>query len=390
LSHSSRDKPLVRRIAAELLLECVPVWLDQWEIGVGDPLDKNLAEAVQRADYLALCISHSAVKSGWVDRELNMALVCERQLGRVFVLPIRLDDTDVPLQVADRLYADFAATSFSAGVRQLVNRVRAHRVDKSYLDDLQITIPLLLLADGITINPDRLSQFLSQVASTRARNDTFTPRIVVVESEDMEQLSGRCRAKLSDAQGLATSKYLAEIESYLHSLESLSEFLVAGATEIIAAMLHRSAYETAVAIHWFTKEVQARRLRKMSGGLTETDDLWKVAARFKGDDLAFFRSLYDADEVRKMDFWLDHESSDGSKKRTVISAWIDVQEQVWDSLRCSGQFGNPAICDAVDSAQVGPKYLIPRQMWDWFFAKTYGCKSQPLEWDFKGWHFGPG
>jgi hypothetical protein len=178
LSHSSRDKPLVRRIAAELVLERLPVWLDQWEMAVGDSLDRTLAGALQSADYIALCISKSSVESGWVERELDMALTHERRLGRVFV-PIRIDETEVPLRVADRIYADFAK-SVTGGVRQLVARVRADGRDRGQLDPSRVMVPILMLADAITINTNRLSQYLSWLASTHVDQPGFSPRVFVV------------------------------------------------------------------------------------------------------------------------------------------------------------------------------------------------------------------
>src|SRR5215469_6104149 len=46
ISHSSADKPFVFRLAFELLAEGVPVWLDTWELGPGDPLIARLDSAL--------------------------------------------------------------------------------------------------------------------------------------------------------------------------------------------------------------------------------------------------------------------------------------------------------------------------------------------------------
>jgi hypothetical protein len=46
ISHSSADKPLAFRLAFELLAEGVPVWLDTWELGPGDPLIASLDSAL--------------------------------------------------------------------------------------------------------------------------------------------------------------------------------------------------------------------------------------------------------------------------------------------------------------------------------------------------------
>src|SRR5262249_23219513 len=121
ISHSSADKPFVRRLAFGLLAEGIPVWLDSWRLEVGDSLLDNIYEGIDQSSIVVLVMSQSAVNSGWVKREMDAALSKEEKTGGKFLIPIKTDDCKIPLKIADRLYADFSSSGkFSQPLSQLV------------------------------------------------------------------------------------------------------------------------------------------------------------------------------------------------------------------------------------------------------------------------------
>lgn len=96
LSHSSRDKFFVRELAARLEQAGAKVWLDEAEINVGDSLTQKIGEAIDRTDFVAAVLSHNSVGSEWVQRELRVALDKEFSGRRVVVLPILLEQVEIP------------------------------------------------------------------------------------------------------------------------------------------------------------------------------------------------------------------------------------------------------------------------------------------------------
>src|ERR1700742_5379724 len=100
ISHSSLDKPLVRRLALGLIAEGIPVWLDSWSLEIGDSLLDKIYDGIDDSSIVVLVMSQSAVNSGWVNRELNAALSKEETAGRKFLIPIKTDDCEIPLKVA--------------------------------------------------------------------------------------------------------------------------------------------------------------------------------------------------------------------------------------------------------------------------------------------------
>ena len=88
ISYSHADSEFVDRLARDMKASGVDVWLDKWEILVGDSLTRKVSEDIHEAGYLAVVLSPHSVRSEWVQRELNAGLMKELNLKRVFLLPI--------------------------------------------------------------------------------------------------------------------------------------------------------------------------------------------------------------------------------------------------------------------------------------------------------------
>jgi len=107
LSHSSKDKPFVEKLAKDILGLDVEVWLDKWEMKVGDSLFDKIEEGLEASDFLIIILSKNSVNSSWVRKELNAILCDEISSKNVKVLPALIDDCCIPIFLREKLYADF-------------------------------------------------------------------------------------------------------------------------------------------------------------------------------------------------------------------------------------------------------------------------------------------
>jgi hypothetical protein len=107
LSYSSKDLVFVCRLAKRLSKDGVRVWLDKADLKIGDSLIHRISEAVEQADFVGAVISHNSITSSWVQKELSMAVAKEIYTDKVVVLPILIDQCDLPDFLKDKLYADF-------------------------------------------------------------------------------------------------------------------------------------------------------------------------------------------------------------------------------------------------------------------------------------------
>jgi hypothetical protein len=128
ISHSSKDKPFVRQLAADLTANGVQVWLDEQRIRVGESIPEKIAQGLAESDFFVIVISANSASSDWVKREMNTALVTEIERRKVTILPVRIDATPVPEAIKDKKYTDFAV-SYNAGLNELLEAVRADEHD---------------------------------------------------------------------------------------------------------------------------------------------------------------------------------------------------------------------------------------------------------------------
>jgi hypothetical protein len=127
ISHSSKDKPFVRKLAADLVASGVKVWIDEQNILVGDSIPEKIAQGLAESDFFLIVVSNNSVNSAWVKRELNSAIVHEIERRKVTILPIKLDDVAMPDTINDKLYADFSH-SYEDGLEELIRSIKARKV----------------------------------------------------------------------------------------------------------------------------------------------------------------------------------------------------------------------------------------------------------------------
>lgn len=107
ISYAHEDNDFVDNLAGNLFKNRVHVWVDRWELKVGDSLLRKIESAIQDADALLVVLSKASVESEWCKKELTAGLVRELEAKSVFVLPVVIDDCEIPLFLKDKLYADF-------------------------------------------------------------------------------------------------------------------------------------------------------------------------------------------------------------------------------------------------------------------------------------------
>jgi hypothetical protein len=107
ISYSQADKAFVDTLAANLVMLKHNVWVDRWELKVGDSLTEKIEQALTVSSAVMVIISKNSIESGWCRRELNAVLVREIEEKRSIIIPCRIDDCEMPLFLRDKLYADF-------------------------------------------------------------------------------------------------------------------------------------------------------------------------------------------------------------------------------------------------------------------------------------------
>jgi hypothetical protein len=130
ISYSHKDAQFVDRLSTSLIENNVKVWKDSMKLVAGDPILSKIRAGIKGASYFCVVLSKHSVKSKWVTEEINEALMQEAKERGIVVLPIVIDDCEVPPLLGDRILVDFR-TDFASGLRRILTVV----ADKYNLGD---------------------------------------------------------------------------------------------------------------------------------------------------------------------------------------------------------------------------------------------------------------
>ena len=108
LSHTSDDKPFVRKLAGDLRRYNHTVWIDEAEINIGDSLISKIREGLDSVDFVAVVLSKKSIESPWVQKEIEIASTREIDEKKVVVLPLLIEDVELPGFLKGKFYGDFS------------------------------------------------------------------------------------------------------------------------------------------------------------------------------------------------------------------------------------------------------------------------------------------
>lgn len=122
ISYSHEDKDFATNLAVQLVRHKAKVWIDQWELHVGDSIIDRIQSAIQGADALLIILSKTSVSSEWCKKEISSGLLRELEEKRVVVLPAIIENCEIPLFLRGKLYADFRK-SFDDGIKAVLDAI---------------------------------------------------------------------------------------------------------------------------------------------------------------------------------------------------------------------------------------------------------------------------
>ena len=107
LSHSSKDKPIVRELAERLRADGVRVWLDEWIIKPGDSIPIKIAQGLEHSRILVLAISANASESDWVEFEHQTVLFNDPTNKKRRFIPLKIDNSESKFHLKQFAYIDW-------------------------------------------------------------------------------------------------------------------------------------------------------------------------------------------------------------------------------------------------------------------------------------------
>jgi len=200
LSHSSKDKPIVRPLAERLRGNGLRVWFDEWEMRAGDHILSRIEHGLERSRVLVLCMSAHAFGSDWAQLESGTFRFRDPlNKDRRFV-PLRLDESPIKGALAQFLYINWLPEDREQEYPKLLQACRSP-MEMQNVETGGMSEPLVEMSVRLETN----SEFVS-----------------CVFSKDRKRILSSCYDKSVRLWEVETGRCLREFESNAQLTRSLA------------------------------------------------------------------------------------------------------------------------------------------------------------------------
>jgi hypothetical protein len=122
LSYATADTKIANQIEKKLVERGFGVWFDAYELQPGDSIADAIKEAISATDYLVVLLSPNSVNSRWMQNELSSVLGYDLAQRNITLLPVLIEDCEIPPLLASYQYLDLRA-DLEGGINRLVEQL---------------------------------------------------------------------------------------------------------------------------------------------------------------------------------------------------------------------------------------------------------------------------
>jgi hypothetical protein len=124
ICHASADKEsFVRGLSDALTTAGLKVWYDEFELTVGDSLQRKIDEGLARSNYGIVVFSHHFFETNWPQTELDGLAARQNSEGRKVILPVLHNFTIAQLRQKSPTLAGLLAVSSERGTPYVVQQL---------------------------------------------------------------------------------------------------------------------------------------------------------------------------------------------------------------------------------------------------------------------------
>lgn len=150
LSHSTRDQGLVISLANLLSKFEVEIFVAEWYIDPGVPIDKKIFEQIDRSNCVVILLSRNGIRSNWVHQEIGYALKSNK-----LIIPLvekGIDSNDLAA-LQGREYIQYDSHEFNDALNKLSSHVKSLKMKKEEQEKTLLVLGgllafLLLMSGG--------------------------------------------------------------------------------------------------------------------------------------------------------------------------------------------------------------------------------------------------
>lgn len=128
ISYCHEDSSKVKKFAFLLSLHGFDLWMDEKSITNGDNYTTKIFKGIHDSDIYLVFLSEAALKSAWVGAEIDFALREKIEKGRLIIIPVLLEDVEIPVSLSNIDYLD-ARFSIQKAIEELSEKYQEEKVE---------------------------------------------------------------------------------------------------------------------------------------------------------------------------------------------------------------------------------------------------------------------
>lgn len=128
ISYCHEDSGKVKKFAFLLSLHGFDLWMDEKSITNGDNYTTKILKGIHDSDIYLVFLSEAALKSAWVEAEIDFALREKIEKGRLIIIPVLLEDVAIPVSLSNIDYLD-ARFSMQKAIEELSEKYHEEKVE---------------------------------------------------------------------------------------------------------------------------------------------------------------------------------------------------------------------------------------------------------------------
>lgn len=133
LAYAEEDRATVKKLYEALHDAGFEPWMDVMKLVPGQNWPRAIQRAIEVSDFILVNFSRRSIaKRGHFQSELRIALdTADRMpLGDIFLVPVRLSDCDVPIEIARTTQYIDLFPEFEIGVKALTNMMTSQALNR--------------------------------------------------------------------------------------------------------------------------------------------------------------------------------------------------------------------------------------------------------------------
>ena len=231
ISHSHEDAEFAQLVDATLLSCGVKTFVAERDIRVGDSIPERIYEGIGAATDLIYVISLDSVRSPWVQEELSIAKMRQKESSGFRIFPLLIDDLTLPTGIVHIKYADFRAwrspASYRASCLELMGAlgITPHVIDRyelrwyiTHSDSLNST--LWRIANIVGVLEGGIYASLGQVLED-GYLPNYMPTKFVLEDDDLSSIIIALQGLIEDKDAAMSNRLQALCDSIQEAVEAI-------------------------------------------------------------------------------------------------------------------------------------------------------------------------